>query len=128
MYITRMNLNVSRASCFKISAPAVVVLAAAVSTAVANETLPTRPDAIAPDLSWAVLGGATHSVRGTRAYIARTAATAINSLDRLCGAKSEIHNKAFNHISYSSCQVVVTRTINSVFNCIIHSSHQHSAP
>lgn len=121
-------MSMSRLACIKISVPAVVVFAAAVGTAMADESSLSRPHAVAPDLSWAVHGGATHSVRGTRVYLARTATTAINSWDRLCGAQSEVSFISLCDFTCFSCQIVVSSTVNATYYLVVCSSHQCSAP
>jgi len=77
-------MGMSRLS-LRVGAPVAVVLATVVHTAAADGRI-FEVESPEPDLSWALKGGATLSARGTRAYFAQRAATAIHSLDWLSGA------------------------------------------
>ena len=71
------------ASKFKVGAPAAMILAAAVTTAVSSETVITPAQ---PGFSWAVPAGAPLTAKNARAFLAREAANQIRDLDRLSGA------------------------------------------
>jgi len=110
----------------RVGAPAVVVLATVVNAAVAGDQLLAAAESQAPDLSWALKGGATPCVRGARAYLAQKAATTIHSLDWLSGALPA---------SSSVCALLpaVPRPAPapvalSRLEQPAHSTHQHSAP
>jgi hypothetical protein len=100
-----------------------VVLATVVHTATADDRVFAAASP-APDLSWALKGGATLSARGTQAYFAKKAATAIHSLDWLSGAVPAAPHQA------PPC----TAPWRNLPNCATlaqqpaHSTHQHSAP
>ena len=121
-------MKISRLANIKISAPAVVMLAAAVNTALAGECALELPETSVPDLSWAVRGGATHSVHSARVYLAHKATTAIYSIDRLCGACAEyVFISASGHAVPSGPAWTSLRQDSSPFS-FMHSTHQHSAP
>ncbi len=120
-------MSISRLACMKVTAPAVVVLATVVNAAAANgNCIPAQ--ASGPDLSWAVRGDATHSVKTARAYFAEKAATAIHSLDRLSGASLP---------QTVQCQIPCDPADSAAPNRgdapsagpqSVRSTHQHSAP
>ncbi|MGD0089918.1 MAG: hypothetical protein ABSE73_08365 [Planctomycetota bacterium] len=111
---------------FRVGAPVAVMLATVVHTAAASERA-FAAESPAPDLSWALKGGATHSARGARAYLAQQAATAIHSLDWQSGAVPAAPHEAL------VCPAGVRREPAGPF-CLspaqqpARSTHQHSAP
>jgi hypothetical protein len=123
-------MNMSRTNVrFKVTAPAVVVLAAVVNAAAGSAVLAEARVAPSPlpegaDLSWAVRGGATHSVKTTREFLAKKAAKNIDSLDQLSGAPVAVVLHA------TPTAVVLDRNIERAPLAFTHvrSSHQHSAP
>jgi hypothetical protein len=121
-------MNMSRNVRFKVTAPAVVVLAAVVNAAAGSAVLAEARVAPGPlphgaDLSWAVRGGATHSVKTTREFLAKKAAKNIHSLDQISGATSLV-------VLHAAPAAVVPDSVERVPLAFTHvrSSHQHSAP
>jgi len=107
---------------FKVGAPAAMILAAAVTTAVSSDTV------IAPaqaNLPWAVEAGTPITARSARAFIARQAANKIRDLDRLSGAAP---------VKLAALDLAPQSTESTVevvqFACIDQSAgtHQHAAP
>ncbi|HLX62891.1 MAG TPA: hypothetical protein VKX17_16565 [Planctomycetota bacterium] len=70
----------------KVGAPAAMILAAAVTTAVSSEAM-VAPQ---PGLPWALHAGAPISARATRAFLAHDAANQIRNQDRISGATGRL--------------------------------------
>lgn len=87
MSMPRMSLRVG--------ASVAVVLATVVQAAAADGRV-LAAESPAPDLSWALAGGAALSVRSARVYLARQAVTAIHSWDWLTGAAPAASLAALN--------------------------------
>jgi hypothetical protein len=107
----------------KVCAPAAMLLAAAVTTAVSAEAMPASPQ---PDLSWALNAAVSQNVRATRAFLARKAAYQIRDLDRLSGAAPR------HAIEFFSDPAIPSAPLNDELTAAgethVFSSHQHSAP
>ena len=103
----------------KVGAPAAMLLAAAVTTAVSSEPVVASPQ---PCLSWAMNAAAPNAVRNTRVFLAKEAANQIRALDRISGAHSlctvAIQERADTG-RFAAFDPRFTHTL---------SSHQHAAP
>jgi hypothetical protein len=115
-------MEVLRSTRFKIGAPAVVVLATVVNAAACDQNVDLVRQS-APDLSWAVTGGAQGS--DTRTIIAQRAAKDIRTLDRVSGAPA---------LNFTVAPVPTDVAPNShnlflpLSTLQAESTHQHSAP
>jgi hypothetical protein len=123
-------MSLSRVSRFKAfsCAPAVMVLATVVNAAASERLLPERFEPHAADLSWAMDGGATHSVQIARVKIARQAATTIHSMDRLCGAQHVHASQIVPDTAAIFSRSASSFTHNELSQDHAASTHQHSAP
>lgn len=103
-------------------APAVVMLATVVNAAAAEPIA--QAQAVTPDLSWVVRGGAAHSAQSTRVLLAKKAVKAIHSLDRQCSARAEFASQDVPRFPAwapaRACECPAQQPA-----C---GSHQHSAP
>jgi len=106
-------------------APAVMVLATIVNAAADDQMF--AASRTAPDLSWAVSGGATHSAQSARVFIARQAATTIHSMDRFAGAVAVVplteRGETPTYFQSTPANLFITPACQPA-----HSTHQHSAP
>jgi hypothetical protein len=115
-------MEVLRSTRFKIGAPAVVVLATVVNAAACDQKVDFVRQT-APDLSWAVTGGAQGS--NTRTIIAQRAAKNIRTLDRVFGAPA---------LNFAAAPVPtdIAPASHGLFLALstlqADSTHQHSAP
>jgi hypothetical protein len=106
----------------KMAGSAVVVLATVVNAAAVEPA--SLPEKGLPDLSWAVRGGGTHSVKSTKAYFAKKAVTAIDSADQLSSAPlSTVETPCVADLTPAREPSLVRD-----WQCPARSSHQHSAP
>jgi len=80
-------MKIGRLVHIKVGASAAVVLATMVNAAAAGDQLQPPPTTTS-DLSWAVRGDASHSVKTARVYFAKKAVKAIHSQDQLSGAQA----------------------------------------
>jgi hypothetical protein len=118
-------MEVLRSTRFRIGAPAVVVLATVVNAAAACDQSALLPQHSAPDLAWAVNGGATQ-VSNTRTILAQRAVKTIRTLDRYFGAQPAMNvaeqTVVLASVPQSHEDVLPLCTLQS------ESTHQHSAP
>lgn len=118
------RMDVLRSTRFKIGAPAVVVLATVVNAAACDQSMLASQNS-APDLSWAINGGATH-VSNTRTILAQRAVKTICSIDRYFGARPAM-NLSEPVIVLDACESSVDVLL-PLSTLQAQSTHQHSAP
>ncbi|MEI6235543.1 MAG: hypothetical protein WCT04_21015 [Planctomycetota bacterium] len=103
----------------KVGAPAAMLLAAAVTTAMSSESLVTSPQ---PCLTWAMSAGAPLAARNARVFLAKEAANHIRALDRMSGAPLPPRFVFDTDVNTGRDESFDPRLDHTL------SSHQHAAP
>ena len=103
----------------KVGAPAAMLLAAAVTTAVSNEPVVASPQ---PCLSWAMNAAAPLAARNARVFLAKEATNQIRALDRMSGAHSLDTVASVDRSDSGRFASFDPRYAHTL------SSHQHAAP
>lgn len=108
----------------KIGAPAAMILAAAVTTAVSSEAIVTPAQ---PGFSWAVQAGAPLTAKNARAFLAREAANQIRNLDRISSAAPGRTAAIDSNAPVTPREFTVSTAVAPQFDPTA-STHQHAAP
>jgi|ERR1043165_5887212 hypothetical protein len=108
----------------KLGAPAAMILAAAVTTAVSSDTIVAHAQ---PGFTWATHAGAPLTAKNARAFLAHEAANQIRTLDRIAGAASGRLAPLDLSASAASREIAIANASAPSFDHTI-STHQHAAP